>query len=109
MKIEFNSEYRFPVFWVIESAIFLDAGNIWNINSNTPTDNINKFFYDQIAISSGIGFRFDFTYALVRLDFGFRLRNPYPFADNIPSKWIPVDQWSWSNNINPNFALGLPF
>jgi outer membrane protein insertion porin family len=109
VKIELNSEYRFPLIWRIESAIFFDAGNIWNLkpDEKVPNGNIDKFWFDQIAISSGLGFRLDVTYALLRLDFGFRLRNPY--KDEANQNWIPFKNYSYSNNINPNLALGFPF
>jgi outer membrane protein insertion porin family len=109
MKIELNSEYRFPLIWRIESAVFFDAGNVWNLKADpkVPNGNIDKFWFDQIAISSGIGLRLDVTYALIRLDFGFRLRNPY--KDELNNNWIPLDNYFSNNNINPNFALGFPF
>ncbi len=104
LKFDFNSEYRFPVFWRIESAIFLDAGNIWNLKETTKDSKISKFWYDQIAIGTGIGIRMDVTYALIRLDFGYKLRTPY----GTENRWIGFSKPQWSN-FNPNFALGLPF
>ena len=95
--------------WRIESAIFFDAGNIWNLKADekVPNGNIDKFWFDQIAISSGFGFRLDVTYAILRVDFGFRLRNPYKSEDN--DNWIPVKNYSYRNNVNPNLAIGFPF
>ena len=29
IKLEANAEYRFKLFWILEGAVFLDAGNIW--------------------------------------------------------------------------------
>ncbi len=109
VKMELNSEYRFPLIWRIESAIFFDAGNIWNLKADekVPNGNIDKFWFDQIAISSGFGFRLDVTYALLRVDFGFRLRNPYKSEDN--ANWIPLKDYSYRNNVNPNLAIGFPF
>lgn len=109
VKMELNSEYRFPLIWRIESAIFLDAGNIWNLKADdkVPNGNIDKFWFDQIAVSSGLGFRLDVTYALLRVDFGFRLRNPYKNEDN--ENWIPIKNYSYRNNVNPNLAIGFPF
>jgi outer membrane protein insertion porin family len=107
IKFEINAEYRFPVWWIFKSAIFLDAGNIWALNSPDPVANFGKFWYDQFAISSGIGLRVDVKYALIRLDFGFKLRNAY--KDELRRNWIPPSDYSWKNNVNLNFALGLPF
>jgi outer membrane protein insertion porin family len=104
LKFDFNSEYRFPVFWRIESAIFLDAGNIWNLKKTVAGSKISKFWYDQLAIGTGIGLRLDVTYALIRLDFGYKLHTPY----GTENRWIGFSKPQWSN-FNPNFALGLPF
>ncbi len=108
IKLEFNSEYRFPLFWRFNGAFLFDAGNIWNIkkDENLPNGNIDKFWFDQIAISSGIGLRLDVTYATVRVDFGFKLREPY---ETKGVNWIPVNEYSWKRNVNPNFAIGFPF
>ncbi len=106
MKIEYNSEYRFPVFWRFESAIFLDAGNVWNLKETEKGTKISKFWYDELAIGTGIGLRLDVTYALIRLDFGYKLHTPY--AINNESRWIGFTNPQW-RNFNPNFALGFPF
>ena len=103
LKFDFNSEYRFPVFWRIESAIFLDAGNIWNLKETSPGSKISKYWYDQLAIGTGIGLRIDVTYALIRLDFGYKLRTPY----GTENRWVGFKPQL--SNFNPNFALGLPF
>ena len=107
IKFEFNSEYRFPIFLFFKGAIFLDAGNVWAIKSDDAETVFSKFWYDQMAISSGFGLRIDVKYALIRLDFGFKLRNPYKDENN--NNWIPVSNYSWKNNVNINFALGMPF
>lgn len=106
MKIEFNSEFRFPVFWRFESALFLDAGNVWNLKETERGTKISKFWYDEMAIGTGLGLRLDVTYALIRLDFGYKMRQP--FSINNESKWIGITNPRW-RNFNPNFALGLPF
>ena len=106
IKFEFNTEYRFPAFWRIESAIFLDGGNIWNLKETLPGSKFTKFWYAQLAIGTGIALRLDVTYALIRLDFGYKLRSPYTIEGQ--SQWIGLSKWDWSN-FNPNFGLGLPF
>jgi outer membrane protein assembly factor BamA len=80
IKIESNLEYRFKLLLMMEGAIFLDAGNIWAINSKEDGRDgaifkINEF-YKQIAVGTGFGMRFDFNYFLFRLDLGFKLRDP---------------------------------
>ena len=59
-----SAEYRAKLFWVLEGALFVDAGNIWTIHNypNQP-GGMFKFnqFYKQIAASYGLGLRLDFT------------------------------------------------
>lgn len=108
IKLEFNSEFRFPLFWRLYSAILFDAGNIWNLKKDEklPNGNIDKFWIDQMAISSGLGLRLDVDYATIRFDFGFKLREPF---ERNGRNWIPMEEYSWKRNVNPNFALGFPF
>ena len=28
IKLEFNAEYRFKLFWILEGALFMDVGNV---------------------------------------------------------------------------------
>lgn len=79
VKLEANIEYRFKLFWMIEAALFVDAGNIWSVVANDTRDgSIFKMnsFYDQIAVGSGFGTRFDFSFFVFRFDFGVKVRDP---------------------------------
>lgn len=109
IKLEANLEYRFKLFWLMEGALFTDAGNIWAINSrdNRPGA-LFKFdeFYKQIAIGSGFGLRFDFTYFLFRLDLGMKMRDPSLSAGK---RFIPGNYKITSNDLNLSFAIGYPF
>ncbi len=107
LKIEFNSEYRFPLIWRLESAIFLDAGNIWDIRESFKGAKFTNSWYKELAIGTGVGMRLNVTYAIIRLDFGYKLHNPYPLENN-KSQWIGFNSFKWAN-FNTNFALGLPF
>jgi hypothetical protein len=88
---EANLEYRFTVIpKFLESALFLDIGNIWNLNHKGQTADargilIPDFFGEELAINTGIGFRFDFKFFLFRLDWGLPLRDPAKAAD---SRWL---------------------
>lgn len=106
IKLDLNMEYRAKLFWVLEGALFLDAGNIWTIKPY-PTQPGGEFKFDsflnQIAIAYGAGARFDFSYFILRLDLGVKLYNP------VLSR---REQW----RINPgaddfvlHFAIGYPF
>ena len=107
MKFEINSEYRFPMFWLFESAIFFDVGNVWTLKDATNRGRaITSDWYKQLAVGSGFGLRLDVTYALIRIDFGFPLRRPYD--DGSGGQWISPRNYKLST-FNPNFALGFPF
>lgn len=83
IKVEFNVEYRTDLFWLLEGALFADVGNIWTLGED-PSRSGSQFrsdFYKDLAIAAGWGLRFDFDYFLIRFDFGYRVRNPYPDPD----------------------------
>jgi outer membrane protein assembly factor BamA len=110
IKIEANAEYRFKLFWILEGAIFLDAGNIWSYKADTARPGaqftINKF-YDDIAIGTGAGFRFDFGFVLMRADLGMKLRDPWI---NAGSKWIAGNRaYNFRDDFTVVVAIGYPF
>jgi len=79
MKIAFNIEYRFKLIGKLDSAIFTDFGNIWNVFDDT-TDSKRSFTnfrdLDEIAIGSGFGLRYNLGYFIIRLDMGLKTYNP---------------------------------
>jgi outer membrane protein assembly factor BamA len=88
IKLEANVEYRFKLFWILEGAMFVDAGNIWSITRKDERPGAifewNKF-YNDIAIGSGLGIRFCLPYFLFRFDFGMKTLNPsYQYG----KRWI---------------------
>ncbi|MGD9929546.1 MAG: BamA/TamA family outer membrane protein [Mangrovibacterium sp.] len=109
IKLEANLEYRYRLVGRVEGAFFLDAGNIWAINNkdNRPGalfqfDN----FYKQVAIGTGTGFRFDFTYFIFRLDLGMKLRDPaLPQGKRFIIGNYPIT----GDHFNLSFAIGYPF
>jgi outer membrane protein assembly factor BamA len=109
IKLEGNIEYRFKMFWIIEGALFADAGNIWAINYKDNREGavfkVNEF-YKQIAIGSGFGLRFDFTFFLFRLDLGLKMRDP---SLEPGKRFIPGNYPITSDQLNLSFAIGYPF
>ncbi len=108
LKILFNAEYRFDIFWRIEGALFVDAGNIWTLERDERTGGLfTSRFLRQMAVGSGAGMRFDADYFKVVLDLGLKLRNPYPdengqygaIQEGIPPREL----------LNWNFAINYPF
>lgn len=107
ISMEFSAEYRAKLFWVIEGALFVDAGNIWTIrNYETQPGGVFRFnkFYKQIALSYGAGLRFDFTYFLLRFDLGMKAHNP---AMN--SQPWPIVHPKWGRDHAFHLAIGYPF
>ncbi len=107
IQLEFNAEYRFPIYDYLKGALFIDAGNIWTLKEieNLPGGafKLDKFYKD-FAIDAGIGFRFDLSFFVFRLDAAVPLRDPAK---------IPEDRWQF-NNIKLktfvwNFGIGYPF
>ena len=130
LKLEMNLEYRFNLYWRMNGAVFLDAGNIWTVRGDSTRcgsqfsfrsrmipgceseGQINDPFYKQIAIGTGAGLRFDFTYFILRLDMGIRLRYPFPINPNGLRR--EIDYWNnfegWGmKDINFNLGFGYPF
>jgi len=106
--LEFNLEYRFDLFWLMEGGLFLDGGNIWTLRSevNRPGSQFSSDFYKQLALGYGWGIRFDFDYFLIRFDFGYKLRNPFldPVTD---SYFVPLKGQGVFGNFN--VAVNYPF
>ena len=109
IKLEANLEYRFKLFWLMEGALFFDAGNIWAINSLDNREGalfkLNEF-YRQIAVGTGTGLRFDFTYFIFRLDLGLKVIDP-----SLPEgkRFIPGNYLIKKEHLNLSFAIGYPF
>ncbi|WP_313790449.1 BamA/TamA family outer membrane protein [Flagellimonas ochracea] len=78
-KLAFNLEYRFPIAGDVKGALFADAGNIWNVfdSENNPDAIFSGFSsLEDIALGTGLGLRYDFTYFVFRVDTGFKTYNP---------------------------------
>jgi outer membrane protein assembly factor BamA len=111
-KLTLNAEYRFKVYKYLNAALFADAGNIWLLNTDRFTNKtggqllLNKFF-EQLAMGAGVGFRFDFSFFIVRLDVGVPIYDP---------KRVELNQSNWiignlkDSDINfLNLGIGYPF
>ena len=108
IQIESNLEYRFHIFKSFYGAWFVDAGNIW-LSYNDPNKPNGQFkfdtFYKDIAVGSGFGIRYDFSFFVLRLDAGMKIRDPQ-FAEN--KRWVFGTQTLRESSIL-NFGIGYPF
>ena len=109
IKLEANAEYRFKLFWILEGALFLDAGNIWTYHYDPARPGaqfqFNKFYKD-IAVGTGTGFRFDFKFVIGRVDVGMKLRDPLIQSG---SKWIIMNRPYERNDFTLVLGIGYPF
>ena len=107
IRLILSAEMRTKLFWVVEMAAFIDAGNIWTIH-NYPNQPGGMFyfnkFYKQLAASYGLGLRFDFSYFLLRFDMGMKAHNPAMGA----VAW-PLIHPRWHRDSSFHFSIGYPF
>jgi len=107
IKLEANAEYRFAMIGDFEGALFLDMGNIWSLKDNrSGTEFALSRFYKEIAIGTGAGLRYDFSFVIIRVDLGIKLHDP---SMNIGERWVSANNWLTKDNINIAFAIGYPF
>jgi outer membrane protein assembly factor BamA len=103
-----NIEFRFPVTYRTNGALFMDAGNVWLLKKDATRPGgefeFNKFYKD-IAIGLGTGLRFDFTYLILRLDVAIPIRKPFLEADK---RWIFNNPGFFKDYIF-SLAVGYPF
>lgn len=107
IRLDLNLEYRCKLFWVLELGAFIDCGNVWTIKEyeNQP-GGVFKFskFFEQLALSYGLGLRMDFTYFLVRFDVGMKAHNPASGQEH----W-PLIHPSLKRDAELHFSIGYPF
>lgn len=106
LKLAFNLEYRFPIAGDVKGALFADAGNIWNVFDNeTNTDATFNGFSSlgDLALGTGLGLRYDFTYFVFRLDVGFKTYNPAKVGSD---RWF--DGYNFKRAVF-NIGINYPF
>jgi outer membrane protein insertion porin family len=101
MQLEGNVEYRFTLAQFsgvkIGSALFVDMGNIWNIYRNDSVPNADfdlRRLWQDWAIGVGTGIRLDFSYFLIRVDFGIKVKDPAQYQVN--NGWV-IKDFTWRN------------
>lgn len=127
MKLVANLEYRTPLFGRLKGAVFLDAGNIWRLRGlddemPEPVDEEDEFitflikdwfddmkfrpsrFFEDIALGTGVGLRYDLGFLVIRLDWGIALHTPY---DTGKSGYFNISRFKDAQTLH--FAIGYPF
>ena len=131
-QLEGNAEYRYDIARIIPNsltlrgALFIDAGNVWNLKNSKPNGDIDSAqfklsnLYKQLGVSAGTGFRLDFNYFILRLDLGFRFKRPelsyinngwkapsIGFTDAFKKLFAKSErQWRYENF---NFTIGISY
>lgn len=106
VKLEFNVEYRFNMFWNFEGALFVDAGNIWTLRSESGKESglfRIKDFYKSMAINWGAGIRLNLDFVVLRLDLGMIARDPFK------KSWVGPEKWFQTDTYAIQFGVGYPF
>ena len=109
IKLDVNLEYRTKLFWKLNGAFFVDAGNIWTIREYEEQPG-GRFrfdrFYKEIAVAYGLGLRFDFDYFILRFDGGMKALNP---AYESGKERYPLVHPDFGRDFAFHFAVGYPF
>ncbi len=108
VRLDLSMEYRAELFWLLNCALFVDAGNIWTIKDyEYQPGGLFKIddFYKQIAISYGLGLRFDFSFFILRFDLAMKAHDP---GRNVGERWR-YKNITWKDDFAFHFAIGYPF
>jgi hypothetical protein len=106
-KLVMNLEYRLKLTEKIYGALFVDAGNIWDITDSNlvkekgKLNDLSSFKYT--AVGSGFGLRYDFGFLVFRFDIGFKTFEPYLGRDG---------EWFVNYNFGKavyNIGINYPF
>jgi len=113
MQLELNTEFRFNITTIagikVNSALFVDMGNIWSTEfypgttKRVPEASFKlDRLYKDLAIGAGSSLRFDFDFFLIRLDWAYKIKDPlYAYKND-----------GWLNDIrilNGQFQLGIGY
>lgn len=134
LKLVANLEYRTPLFGNMKGAIFFDAGNVWRMTSFYDEEDFNfdnlenmtdedilftygmkkwfdtmKFkpsrFFNDIALGTGFGLRYDLGFLVLRVDWGIALH--LPCENGVSGYFFNVERFKDLHTLN--FAIGYPF
>ncbi len=108
IKLEGNIEYRFKIYERFRGALFLDAGNVWLLKKEEqrPGGEFRvKGLPKEIALGTGFGLRYDFSYIVIRADLGIPIHAPYATGK---SGYYNITGSFWKGLVL-NLAIGYPF
>jgi hypothetical protein len=106
LKLAFSAEQRFGLFGNLNGAIFVDAGNIWNALDDVDEESATFTGFNSlkdIAVGSGFGLRYDFSFFIFRFDIGFKTYDP-SYQNN--NRWF--NDYNFTNAVY-NIGINYPF
>ena len=106
LKLHLSVEQRFNLFGSLYGAFFVDAGNIWNVfdDVNEESETFDGFkSLKDIAVGSGFGIRYDFSFFVLRLDLGFKTYDP---SYDLGNRWFK--DYNFANAVY-NIGINYPF
>ncbi len=106
MKLAFSVEHRYNLFGNVKGALFIDAGNIWNVLDDVEDNDANFTDFGSlkdIAIGAGFGLRYDFSFFVLRGDIGFKTYDP-SYRDQ--NRWF--NDFNFGNAVY-NIGINYPF
>lgn len=109
IRLDLNAELRWPLFWKLYGAAFIDAGNIWTLRAydSQPGGQFRfSSFLKEMAVAYGAGVRLNFNYFILRFDAGMKAVNP---AYTTSREHYPIVHPRLSRDFAFHFAVGLPF
>ena len=105
-KLHLSAEQRFNLFGGFRGAVFIDAGNIWNVLDNVEEEAATLTSFSSlkdIAVGSGFGLRYDFDFFVLRFDVGFKTYDPSQSDSN---RWFR--DYNFRNAVY-NIGINYPF
>ena len=133
--LETSVELRGNLFGFVNGAVFVDAGNVWRLEElprDQETDALRPGatfdpgkFWEQLAVGSGVGLRFDFSFLILRFDYGIKIFDPArqvtrtvvnDMGESVETqepgrRWIGQQFSVWKEIANGrlNVGIGYPF
>ncbi len=106
IKLEVNAELRARLLGDLHGAFFIDAGNVWLLRKDElrPGAEFSKASFDNVAVGTGLGLRYDLDFLVLRFDVGVALHAPYETGK---SGWYNIPKFA--DGLAYNFAIGYPF
>ena len=106
-KLEANVEFRFNLMGGLYGAAFVDAGNIWLLEDDPERPGgqlTGKNFFDQVALGTGVGLRFDLSFLVIRADLGVGIHAPHDTG-----KSGSYNSPRFKDGLGFHLAIGYPF